>query len=406
MRRLALLPGDGIGPEIMTEAVKALDAVQERFGLQLAYQYADVGGCAIDGHGCALPDETIKICESSDAILFGAVGGPKWESLPPEFRPERAALLPLRKHFDLFCNLRPAKLTPTMAAQCPLRPEIIPDGFDILCVRELTGDAYFGQPKGREKIEMGAAPRSWGGGCTAAPRPVTGTGVQLPSQPVTATKIGTVPDERAFDTMVYRRSEVERIARAAFRLAAARRKKVTSIDKANILTSMVLWREVVSEIGKEFPDIALDHLYVDNAAMQLIRDPRRFDVLLCGNMYGDILSDELAALTGSIGMLPSASINGSGFGLYEPIGGSAPDIAGRGVANPIAQVLSAAMLLRHSLKHAEAADAVEAAVEHVLAVGLRTADIAGKSNQVVGTAAMGDAVVRAIRKSSSRGRGG
>ena len=211
---IAILPGDGIGPEIMAEAVKTLDAVQERFGLQLTYQYADVGGCAIDRHGCALPAETLKICESSDAILFGAVGGPKWESLPPEQRPERAALLPLRKHFDLFCNLRPARLTPTMAAQSPLRPEIVGDGFDILCVRELTGDVYFGQPKGRDGI--GA-------------------------------------DERAFDTMVYRRSEIERIARAAFRLAATRRKKVTSIDKANILTSMVLWREVVTEVGREYP---------------------------------------------------------------------------------------------------------------------------------------------------------
>jgi 3-isopropylmalate dehydrogenase len=357
---LAVLPGDGIGPEIMAEAVKVLDAVQERFGLRLTYQYADVGGSAIDRHGCALPEETLRICEASDAILFGAIGGPKWESLPPELRPERAALLPLRKHFDLFCNLRPARLTPAMVARCPLRPEIVGDGFDILCVRELTGDVYFGQPKGREKAE-------------------------------------TAGDERAFDTMVYRRSEIERITRTAFRLAAVRRRKVTSIDKANILASMIFWREVVTEVGQEYPEIGLDHLYVDNAAMQLIRDPRHFDVLLCGNMFGDILSDELAALTGSIGLLPSASLNETGFGLYEPIGGSAPDIAGKGVANPIAQILSAAMLLRHSLKHADAAGAVETAVEHVLAAGLRTPDIAGQADNVVGTAAMGDAIAEAIR---------
>lgn len=353
-RTIALLPGDGVGPEVMAEAVKTLEAVQQRFGLHIGYQRADVGGCAIERHGAALPAETLNICEASDAILFGAVGGPKWELLPPELQPERAALLPLRKHFDLFCNLRPAKLTAAMIGFCPLRPEIVGDGFDILCVRELTGDVYFGQPKGRET------------------------------------------DQRAFDTMSYRRPEIERIARAAFRLAAARRKRVASIDKANILTTMVFWREVVTEIGREFPEVAIEHLYVDNAAMQLIRDPRRFDVLLCGNMFGDILSDELAALTGSIGLLPSASLNGGGFGLYEPIAGSAPDIAGKGVANPIAQILSAAMLLRHSFHHEEAAAAVESAVERVLASGLRTPDIGGKSDTIVGTAAMGDAVAAAI----------
>lgn len=354
---IAVLPGDGIGPEIMAEAIKTLDAVQKRFGLSLAYQYADIGGSAIDRHGRALPDETLKICEASDAILFGAVGGPTWESLPPEQQPERASLLPLRKHFDLFCNLRPARLTPTMLERCPLKPEIVQDGFDILCVRELTGDVYFGQPKGREEIDG---------------------------------------DLRAFDTMAYRRSEVERVAHAAFRLARARRNKVTSVDKANILSSMILWREVVGEIGQQYPDVALEHFYVDNAAMQLIRDPRRFDVLLCGNMFGDILSDELAALVGSLGMLPSASLNGDGFGLYEPIGGSAPDIAGRGVANPIAQILSAALLLRHSLGCEAAAEAIETSVERVLATGWRTADIAGPAHRVLGTAALGDAVVEAL----------
>lgn len=356
--RIAILPGDGIGPEVMAEAVKTLDAVGQRFGLQYTYHYADVGGVAIDKHGCALPADTLKTCESSDAVLFGSVGGPKWESLPPQEQPERGSLLILRKHFDLFCNLRPARLSPALAVHSPFKPEVIGNGFDILCIRELTGDAYFGQ-KGRE---------------------------------------GVGPDERAFDTMCYTRREIERIARIAFQLAAGRRKKVTSVDKANILTSMVFWREVVIEVAAQYPAIALDHLYIDNATMQVVRDPSRFDVLLCGNMFGDILSDELAALTGSIGMLPSASLNGSGFGLYEPAGGSAPDIAGKGVANPIAQILSAAMLLRHSLRHDAAAETIETAVEQVLAQGLRTRDIASGSDKVVGTAAMGDAVAEAIRK--------
>lgn len=354
---IAILPGDGIGPEVMAEAVKALDAVSSRFGLPFAYHYADVGGAAIDRFGCALPPETLKTCEASDAILFGSVGGPAWESLPPDQQPERGSLLVLRKHFDLFCNLRPSRLRPALAASSVFKPEIVGDGFDILCVRELTGDAYFGRPQGRE---------------------------------------GRGADERAFDTMSYKRPEIERIAHAAFRLAEKRSKKITSIDKANILASMVLWREVVTEVGAQYPDVALDHLYIDNATMQVIRTPQRFDVLLCGNMFGDILSDELAALTGSIGMLPSASLNAEGFGLYEPAGGSAPDIAGRDLANPIAQILSAALLLRHSLRREDAADAVEAAVDRVLAQGLRTRDIAGPSAQVVGTAAMGDAIAREI----------
>ena len=370
-KNIAILPGDGIGPEIMAEAVKAIDAIQKRFGLSFNYRRADVGGAAIDRHGAALPDETLKICAASDAILFGSVGGPKWESLPPAQQPERASLLPLRKHFDLFCNLRPGRLAKALAAQSPLRPDIVGDGFDILCIRELTGDIYFGQPKGRE---------------------------------------GSWPDERAFDTMVYRRSEIERIAHVAFQVAAGRRKKVTSIDKANVLTTMVLWREVVTEVAKSYPGIALDHMYVDNASMQLIQNPKRFDVLLCGNMFGDILSDELASVCGSIGMLPSASLNADGFGLYEPAGGSAPDIAGQDIANPIAQILSAAMLLRHSLKHEAAAQAVESAVEQALAAGLRTRDIAGKADRVVGTAAMGNAVVENIlngkSKPSPSGKGG
>ena len=359
VKKIAVLAGDGIGPEVMVEAVKILDAVKQRFNLQYTYHDADVGGCAIDKHGVALPPETIKICEESDAILFGSVGGPKWESLPPNKQPERGSLLVLRGHFDLFCNLRPAKLNSFLISRSPLRADIVGDGFDILCIRELTGDAYFGE-KGRD---------------------------------------GSGADERAFDTMCYTRKQIERIAHAAFQIAAKRKGHVTSIDKANILTSMVFWREIVLEVAKQYPAIELDHLYIDNATVQVIRNPRRFDVLLCGNMFGDIISDELAALTGSIGMLPSASLNSDGFGLYEPAGGSAPDIAGKGIANPIAQILSAAMLLRHSFERDDAATAVENAVERVLGDGLRTVDIAVAGDNVVGTKAIGDAIAQAILKS-------
>lgn len=356
--RIAVLSGDGIGPEVMEQALGVLNAADKRFGLGLEYIPADVGGIAIDRQGCALPQGTLDICASSRAILFGSVGGPKWESLPPAQQPERGALLPLRKHFSLFCNLRPAKLPPSMLACCPLRPEVCPDGFDILCIRELTGDVYFGQPKGRD---------------------------------------GSGPDERAFDTMVYTRREIERVAHVAFQAARKRRNKVTSVDKANVLTSMVLWREVVTGIAKAYPDVALQHMYVDNTAMQLVRAPQQFDVLLCGNMFGDIISDECAMLAGSLGMLPSASLNEAGFGLYEPAGGSAPDIAGKGIANPIAQILSAAMMLRHSLNREDAATALEKAVETVLANGLRTRDIVRDASQtVVGTAEMGAAIARAV----------
>ncbi len=356
--RIAVLSGDGIGPEIMEQAIRILNAVDKRFDLGLDYIPADVGGTAIDRQGCALPQSTLKICASSRAILFGSVGGPKWETLPPEQQPERGALLPLRRHFSLFCNLRPAKLPPAMLPCSPIKNELCPDGFDILCVRELTGDVYFGQPKGRE---------------------------------------GTGPSERAFDTMAYTRYEIERVAHVAFAMARQRNKKVTSVDKANVLTSMVLWREVVTEIGREYPDVTLQHMYVDNTAMQLLRCPQQFDVLLCGNMFGDIISDECAMLAGSLGMLPSASLNENGFGLYEPAGGSAPDIAGKGIANPIAQILSAAMMLRHSLERDDAAAAIEQAVERVLATGLRTRDIARDPGQtVVGTAGMGDAIVSAV----------
>ena len=263
----------------MQEAIKVLDAVRTKYDFEFAYQEADVGGCAIDRHGQALPPDTLALCDKSDAILFGSVGGPRWESLPPAEQPERASLLPLRKHFSLFCNLRPARVFKALAALSPLKPEIVKDGFDILCVRELTGGIYFGAPKGRE---------------------------------------GQGPDEKAYDTMVYTRAEIERIARTAFDVARLRRKKVTSIDKANVLTVMVLWRDVVNEVAKDYPDVALDHLYIDNATMQLLIDPQRFDVLLCGNMFGDIISDECAMLTGSMGLLPSASLNETALACMNP----------------------------------------------------------------------------------------
>lgn len=357
MKRIAVLPGDGIGPEVMREALKVLEAVRRRFGLELALTEADVGGCAIDRTGEALPRETLALCEGSDAILFGSVGGPKWDRLPPEQQPERGSLLPLRRHFELFCNLRPARIFPGLIAASPLKPEIVQGGFDILCVRELTGDIYFGRPRGRE---------------------------------------GSGDEERAFDTMAYRRFEVARIARAAFELARGRRKQVTSVDKANVLATSILWREVVTAVAAEFPEVALTHLYVDNAAMQLVCNPRQFDVLLCGNLFGDILSDECAVITGSLGLLPSASINATRFGMYEPAGGSAPDIAGKDVANPIAQILSAAMMLRISLGCEREADAVDRAVAGVLESGLRTADIAAPGERAVGTAAMGDAIADGV----------
>ncbi|MEE4165828.1 MAG: 3-isopropylmalate dehydrogenase [Desulfocapsaceae bacterium] len=357
MKKVAVLAGDGIGPEVMQEALKVLDVAQEKFGFSLDYSRADVGGVAIDNHGTALPDDTRALCEQSDAILFGSVGGPKWEHLPPAEQPERAALLPLRKHFDLFCNLRPAKVFKSLTGACPLRADIVGDGFDILVVRELTSGIYFGTPKGREGAGM---------------------------------------DEYAYDTMVYRRPEIERIARMAFDAARLRRNKVTSIDKANVLTTMVLWREVVVEIGAQYPDVELNHLYVDNATMQLVRDPRQFDVMLCGNMFGDIVSDEAAMITGSMGLLASASLNSDKFGLYEPAGGSAPDIAGQNSANPVAQILSAAMMLRYSFGLDDAADAIDRAVETTLEKGICTADIAGDKARAVSTSAMGDAITAAL----------
>lgn len=354
MKKIAILAGDGIGPEVMPEALKVLDAVQEKFSCKFAYSFADVGGLAIDNHGSALPPETLEICEKSDAILFGSVGGPKWENLPPEEQPERAALLPLRKHFDLFCNFRPARIYPSLVAASPLKPEIVGAGFDILCVRELTGGIYFGQPKGRQ---------------------------------------GSGKAEKAFDTLVYSRAEIERITHLAFRAARQRNRKVTSIDKANVLTSMVLWREVVIDVAKEYPDVSLNHLYIDNATMQMVKDPHQFDVMLCGNMFGDIISDEAAMLTGSMGLLASASLNQNNFGLFEPAGGSAPDIAGQGIANPIAQILSAAMMLRYSFSLDKAADAIENAVTKTLQSGTHTRDIATQKSNLVGTREMGSKIV-------------
>ncbi|WP_429126644.1 3-isopropylmalate dehydrogenase [Aeromonas veronii] len=357
--RIAVLPGDGIGPEVMAEAVKVLEKVQTRFGLTFKYDRHDVGGIAIDNHGTPLPQSTIAGCEAADAVLFGSVGGPKWEHLPPNDQPERGALLPLRAHFKLFCNLRPARIYTGLEQFSPLRADISDRGFDIACVRELTGGIYFGQPKGRE---------------------------------------GEGANEKAFDTEVYHRFEIERIAKIAFESARVRKAKVTSIDKANVLASSILWREVVTQVAKSYPDVALNHMYIDNATMQLIKDPFQFDVLLCSNLFGDILSDECAMITGSMGLLPSASLNESGFGLFEPAGGSAPDIAGKGIANPIAQILSAALMLRYSLGQEAAAQAIEQAVAQTLAEGYFTADLhqASARHPVQSTSEMGSQIAARI----------
>jgi 3-isopropylmalate dehydrogenase len=359
--RITILAGDGIGPEVMAEALLILDAVASTFGFMVSRTEHLVGGAAIDATGHPLPATTIHACEQADAILFGSVGGPQWENLPPDIQPERGALLPLRKHFGLFANLRPGVCLPALTHASPVKQELIAGGFDVLCVRELTGGVYFGAPKGRHE-ENG--------------------------EPV------------ALDTMIYKKSEIARIARVAFSAAMGRKKRLLSVDKANVLASSVLWRETLNEIAKEFPEVELSHMYVDNAAMQLIRRPGSFDVLVTENLFGDILSDELAMISGSLGMLPSASLgtrrsNGLYFGMYEPSGGSAPDIAGQGIANPIAQILSLAMLLRFSLGETAAAAAIEAAVAKSIADGFRTGDIAtGRPNETkVGTAAMGAAVL-------------
>ena len=354
--KIAVLPGDGIGTEIVAEAVKVLKVL----GLPLEMETALVGGCAYDAHGHPLPDSTLKLAKEADAILFGAVGDWKYDTLDRPLRPEQA-ILGLRKNLGLFANFRPAICYPELVGASSLKPELIA-GLDILIIRELTGDIYFGQPRGRRVSPDGAFAGA----------------------------------EEAFDTMRYTRPEVERIARVAFEAARKRSKRVTSVDKANVLETFQFWKDIVTEVHKDYPDIALDHMYVDNAAMQLVKEPKRFDVVVTGNMFGDILSDEASMLTGSIGMLPSASLNASNQGLYEPSHGSAPDIAGKGVANPLATILSAAMMLRFSLNQVAAAVRIENAVKKVLAQGLRTGDIYSEGTTQVGTAQMGDAVVKAL----------
>ena len=364
--RIAILPGDGIGPEVMEEARKVIEAVSARFDLSIMSDDYLVGGAALDAtsNTTPLPGETLKGCEESDAILFGSVGGPRWEELPPDIQPERGALLPLRKHFGLFANLRPGVCHPSLIDASPVKNRLIPEGFNVLCVRELTGGIYFGSPKERREEDG---------------------------------------EEVAIDTMVYRRSEIERIAHVAFQAAQGRRKRLCSVDKANVLQNSRLWRETVIEVAREYPDVELSHLYVDNAAMQLIRYAPDYDVIVTGNLFGDILSDEMAMISGSLGMLPSASLGEAGaggrnFGLYEPSGGSAPDIAGQGIANPIAQILSLAMLLRYSLGETEAAESIEGAVEKAIGDGFRTGDIfSGAEGEMrVETTEMGTAIVERL----------
>ena len=350
--KIAVLPGDGIGPEITAQAVRVINAL----GLGITMENALVGGAGFDAAGDPLPQATLDVCERSDAILFGAVGGPQYDALPRAQRPEQG-LLRLRKHFDLYANLRPALVYPELAHASSLRPELV-ENLDLLIIRELTGDIYFGQPRGVRVNEAG--------------------------------------EREGFDTMRYTEPEIRRIAITAFEASRKRQRRVCSVDKANVLETTQFWRDVVIDVHKAYPDIELTHMYVDNAAMQLVRNPKQFDVMVTGNMFGDILSDEASMLTGSIGMLPSASINAKGFGMYEPIHGSAPDIAGKGVANPLATILSAAMLLRHSLNQETAARRIEAAVRKVLSQGLRTADITEAGCRQVGTVAMGDAVLAAL----------
>lgn len=356
--KIAVLPGDGIGVEIVAEAVKVLRALDLQFELETAL----VGGAAYAAFGHPLPDATLKLARQSDAVLFGAVGDWKYDKLERSLRPEQA-ILGLRKNLGLFANFRPAICYPELVGASSLKPELIA-GLDILIVRELTGDIYFGQPRGRRQAVDGHFP-------------------------------GT---EEAFDTMRYSRPEIERIAHVAFQAARKRSKRLTSVDKANVLETFQFWRDVVTKVGQQYPDVELDHLYVDNAAMQLVRAPKKFDVVVTGNLFGDILSDEASMLTGSIGMLPSASLNASQQGLYEPSHGSAPDIAGQGIANPLATILSVAMMLRFSLNQEAAAQRIEAAVASVLAAGLRTADIFSPGCQRVGTQAMGDAVLAALQR--------
>ena len=355
--KIAILPGDGIGTEIVAQALRVLQVLDLKFETEQAL----VGGAAYDAHGHPLPEATLRLAQAADAVLFGAVGDWKYDTLERALRPEQA-ILGLRKSLGLFANFRPAICYEQLTHASSLKPELVA-GLDILIIRELTGDIYFGQPRGRRESPDGAF--------AGAPE--------------------------AFDTMRYTRPEIERIAHVAFQAARKRSKRLTSVDKANVLETFQFWKDIVTEVHAQYPDVALDHMYVDNAAMQLVRAPKKFDVIVTGNMFGDILSDEAAMLTGSIGMLPSASLNSTGKGLYEPSHGSAPDIAGKNLANPLATILSAAMMLRFSLNQAEAADRIESAVQHVLAQGLRTADIWSEGTTKIGTIEMGDAVVAALK---------
>lgn len=355
-KHVVVLAGDGIGPEIMAEAVKVLSAVNEKFALGITWENQLLGGAAIDAHGVPLPDVTLDAARKADAVLLGAVGGPKWDTIERSIRPERG-LLKIRSELNLFANLRPAILYPQLASASSLKPEIVA-GLDILIVRELTGGIYFGQPRGVRVLENG--------------------------------------ERQGFNTDVYSESEIRRIAHVAFQLAMQRNKKVLSVDKANVLEVTELWKEVVTEVAKEYPDVQLSHMYVDNAAMQLVRAPKQFDVIVTGNLFGDILSDEASMLTGSIGMLPSASLDQNKKGMYEPCHGSAPDIAGKGVANPLATILSVAMMLRYTFGAEAAAKAIEDAVGKVLDQNLRTPDIYTDGTQKVGTQEMGEAVVAAL----------
>ena len=355
-KTICLLPGDGIGPEILAQGVAALKAIAKKFGHNFTLTEAALGGAAIDQFGEPLPAETISKCKASDAVFLAAVGGPKWDNLPAAKRPERG-LLGIRKELGLFANLRPALLLPELANACLLRPEIAKKGLDLIVVRELTGDIYFGEPRGLEERQ--------------------------------GLRVG-------FNTMIYDENEIARIAKVGFETAKKRRKKVCSVEKSNVLETSRLWKQVVTEVHEDYPEIELTHLYVDNAAMQLVRDPSQFDVILTGNIFGDILSDEASVITGSLGMLPSASLGSSGPGLFEPIHGSAPDIAGQNKANPLATILSAAMLLRLGFGLGAEADCVEGAVRATLAKGYRTGDIMEEGKTLVGCQEMGDLVTQAI----------
>lgn len=355
-KKIMILPGDGIGPEIMAEAVKVLNAVDAKHKLGLKLEQDEIGGAAVDKYGVPLAASTLAKCQAADAVLMGSVGGPKWDSLDPSIRPEKG-LLKIRYEMGLFANLRPAILYPQLAEASSLKPEIV-SGLDILIVRELTGGIYFGEPRGIRILDNG--------------------------------------ERQGYNTYVYSEHEIERIGRNAFEMARKRNKKVCSVDKSNVLEVTVLWREVMQSLAKDYPDVELTHMYVDNAAMQLVRAPKQFDVIVTGNMFGDILSDTGAMLTGSIGMLPSASLDENGKGLYEPVHGSAPDIAGQGIANPLATILSAAMMFRYSLDNATVAHEIEAAVGGVLDKGLRSADIMSEGCTQASTSELGDAVVEAL----------